>query len=151
MSSGKTLTATGMPTCFGAKKASLFSVKPGHPHPVSVLSPWRSACELKFQTSISIIEINSFQNGFIFLRPFADECYGLRELRAHWCQRVVDVWRHYRVNKAIKKSAAFQFSQGLGQHLPGNVGDGTLEFVETSRSPLETEQNNWRPGVGNDS
>ena len=55
------------------------------------------------------------------------------------------------MNKAIKKSAAFQFSQGLGQHLPGNVGDGTLEFVETSRPPLETEQNNWRPGVGNDS
>lgn len=55
------------------------------------------------------------------------------------------------MNKAIKKSAAFQFSQGLGQHLPGNVGDGTLEFVETSGSPPETEQNYWRPGVGNDS
>ena len=112
---------------------------------------WRSACELKFQTSISIIEINSFQNSLIFLCPRAEECHSLRELRAHWCQRVVDVWRHYRVNKAIKKSAAFQFSQGLGQHLSGNVRDGTLEFVETSGPPLETEQNYWRPGVGNDS
>ena len=55
------------------------------------------------------------------------------------------------MNKAIEKSAAFQFSQGLGQHLLRNVWDGTLEFVETSRTPLETEQNDWRPGVGNDS
>ncbi len=55
------------------------------------------------------------------------------------------------MNKPIQKSAAFQFSQGLGQHLLGNVRDGTLEFVETSRPPLETEQNDWRPGVGNDS
>jgi predicted DsbA family dithiol-disulfide isomerase len=31
------------------------------------------------------------------------------------------------VNKPIEKSAAFQFSQGLGQHLPGNVRDGTLK------------------------
>ena len=54
------------------------------------------------------------------------------------------------MNKAIEKSAAFQFSQGLGQHLLRNVRDGTLEFVETSRTPLETEQNDWRPGVGND-
>jgi len=109
--------------------ASAPSVKRRHIHTVSALG-LALTCELKFQTSISIIEINSFQNAFIFLRPFADECYGLRELRAHWCQRVVDVWRHYRVNKAIKKSATFQFSQGLGQHLPGNVGDGTLEFVD---------------------
>ena len=55
------------------------------------------------------------------------------------------------MNKPIKKSAVFQFSQGLDQHLLGNVRDGTLEFVETSRPPLETEQNNWRPGIGNDS
>ena len=55
------------------------------------------------------------------------------------------------MNKAIEKSAAFQFSQGLGQHLPGNVGDGTLEFVESSGPPLETEQNNWGPGIGDDS
>ncbi len=55
------------------------------------------------------------------------------------------------MNKPIKKSAAFQFSQGLDQHLLGDVGDGTLEFVETSRPPLETEQNYWRPGVSNDS
>jgi len=55
------------------------------------------------------------------------------------------------VNKPIKKSATFQFSQGLDQHLLGDVRDGTLEFVETSGSPLETEQNYWRPGVGNDS
>ena len=99
----------------------------------------------------SLIEISSFQNALILLRPFAQEGYGLRELRAHWCQSVVDVWRHHRVNKPIKKSAAFQFSQGLGQHLPGNVRDGTLEFAETSRPPLEAEQNNWGPGVGDDS
>ena len=55
------------------------------------------------------------------------------------------------MNKPIEKSAAFQFTQGLGQHLPGNVRDGTLEFVETSGPPLETEQNYRRPGVGNDS
>ena len=40
------------------------------------------------------------------------------------------------MNKAIKKSAAFQFSQGLGQHFPRNIWDGTLEFVETSRPRL---------------
>jgi hypothetical protein len=26
-----------------------------------------------------------------------------------------------------------------------------LEFVETSRPPLETEQNYWCPGIGDDS
>ena len=55
------------------------------------------------------------------------------------------------MNKPIEKSAAFQFSEGLGQHLPRNVRDGTLEFVETSRPPLKTEQNDWRPGVADDS
>jgi hypothetical protein len=55
------------------------------------------------------------------------------------------------VNKAIKKSAAFQFSQGLDQHLLRNVRDGTLEFVKATSSPLETEQNNWAPGIGNGS
>ena len=99
----------------------------------------------------ALIGIDSLQNALIFLCPRAEERHGLRELRAHWCQSVVDVWRHHRVNKPIKKSAAFQFSQGLDQHLLGNVRDGTLEFVETSRPPLETEQNNWRPGVSNDS
>jgi hypothetical protein len=43
------------------------------------------------------------------------------------------------VNKPIEKSAAFQFSQGLGQHLPGNIRDGTLEFVKTLGPPLKTE------------
>ena len=55
------------------------------------------------------------------------------------------------MNKANKKPAAFQFSQGLGEHLPGNVRDGTLELVKATSSPLEAEQNNWRPSVGDDS
>jgi len=45
------------------------------------------------------------------------------------------------VNKPIKSLRRFQFSQGLDQHLLGNVRDGTLEFVETSRPRLrQTKQ-----------
>jgi hypothetical protein len=60
-------------------------------------------------TSVSI-EINSLQNALIVLCPRAEERYRLRELRAHCCKSVVDVWRHHRVNKPLKKSAALQFS-----------------------------------------
>jgi len=127
------------------------SVKFRNPHPVSALIPWRLSLRIEVSNSTSIAEIHSSQNPFIFLRPFAEERHRLRELRSRWCQGVVDVWRHNRMNEPIEKSPAFQFSQGLGQHLPRNVWDGTLEFVETSSTPLETEQNDWRPGVCNDS
>jgi hypothetical protein len=40
----------------------------------------------------------------------AEECYGLGELRTDWGQAVINVWRHYRMNKTIDDTPSLQLS-----------------------------------------
>jgi hypothetical protein len=65
------------------------------------------------------IQIDSLQNALIFLCPRAEERHSLRELRAHWCQSVVDVWRQPR-----KLVAAAAFAIPFAGMVPWNTIQG---------------------------